>query len=187
MPMIFSEGGWAGRCHGNFLSLWREIFLEGGWTSWPTAWRCRRETGILPHYYFSWKDLTFYIQKLEDKWTPYWWNISRAHSFTSPDLLTSNYLTPWLMEPEVECRIHKGAPITPILSRSNPISRNGTLLLKVYSNIVLPTMTCLCKGLFPVGLPVKTLKALVPSIILSKWPADLNLLDLITLTILDEQ
>ena len=37
------------------------------------------------------------------------------------------------------------------------------------------------KGLFPVGLPVKILKALLPSSILATCPAHLNRLDLITL------
>ena len=46
---------------------------------------------------------------------------------------------------------------------------------------------CLSKGLFPVGLPVKILKALLPSSILATWLAPLNLLDLITLTILGER
>ena len=43
------------------------------------------------------------------------------------------------------------------------------------------------KGLFPVGLLDKILKALVPSSILATCPAHLNLLDLITLTILGER
>ena len=43
------------------------------------------------------------------------------------------------------------------------------------------------KGLFPVGLPVKILKALPLSSILATCPAHLNLLDLITLTILGER
>ena len=47
-----------------------------------------------------------------------------------------------------------------------------------YLRLVLP------KGLFPPGVPVKILKALLPSSILTTWPAHLNLLDLITLTIL---
>ena len=38
-----------------------------------------------------------------------------------------------------------------------------------------------------VGLPVKILKALLPSSILATSPAHLNLLDLITLTILGER
>ena len=40
------------------------------------------------------------------------------------------------------------------------------------------------KGLFPVALPFKILKALPPSSILATYPVHLNLLDLITLTIL---
>ena len=45
-PTVFPEGGWAGQ--GNFLSLGWETIREGGWTtSWPTAWRCGKETGIL--------------------------------------------------------------------------------------------------------------------------------------------
>ena len=67
--------------------------------------------------------------------------------------------------------LHKSSPIIPILSRINPIPRIDTYLLKVYSNIVLPST-----GLFPVGLPVKILKALLSSSIL-----------LITLTILGER
>ena len=40
---------------------------------------------------------------------------------------------------------------------------------------------------FPVGLPVKILKALLPFSILATCPAHLNLLDLFTLTILGER
>ena len=40
---------------------------------------------------------------------------------------------------------------------------------------------------FPVGLPVKILKAFLPSSILATCSAHLNLLDLITLTILGER
>ena len=45
----------------------------------------------------------------------------------------------------------------------------------------------LSKGIFPVGLLVKILKALLPFSILATWPAYLNLLYLITLTILGER
>ena len=68
-----------------------------------------------------------------------------------------------------------------ILSRINPITRIDTYPFKVHSNVGLP------KGLFPVCLPVKILKALLPSSILATCPAHLNLLDLITLTILGER
>ena len=43
------------------------------------------------------------------------------------------------------------------------------------------------KDLFSVGLPVKILKELLPSSILATCPAHLNLVDLITLTILGER
>ena len=43
------------------------------------------------------------------------------------------------------------------------------------------------KCLFPVGVPVKILKALLPSSILATWPFHLNLLEKIALTILGEQ
>ena len=42
-------------------------------------------------------------------------------------------------------------------------------------------------GLFPVDVPVKILKTLLPSSLLATCPAHLNLLDLITLTILGER
>ena len=45
----------------------------------------------------------------------------------------------------------------------------------------------LFEGLFPVGLAVKILKALLPSSILAIYPDHLNLLDLITLSILGER
>ena len=88
--------------------------------------------------------------------------------------------------PRVQCRIHNGSPIIPILSRINPIPRIDTYLFKVHSNIVLPSAPIdLPKGPFPVDLPVKILKALLPSSILATCPAHLNLLDLITLTIIN--
>jgi hypothetical protein len=35
-----------------------ETILEYGWAkSWPKAWLCGKEMGILPHYYFPWMDL----------------------------------------------------------------------------------------------------------------------------------
>ena len=59
-----------------------------------------------------------------------------------------------------------------------PISSRSILILSSHLRLGLP------KGLFPVGLPVKILKALLPSSILATCPAHLSLLDLITLTVL---
>ena len=88
------------------------------------------------------------------------------------------------MEPEVQCRIHKGSPIIPILSRINPIPRIDTYFFKVHSNIVFPSSLGLPNSLFPVRLPAKIFKAFSHSGYMS---AHLNLLDLITLTILGER
>ena len=73
-----------------------------------------------------------------------------------------------------------------MLSKINPIPGIDTYFSKIHSNFVHPSTPRLPKGSFPVGLPVKILKALLPSSILATWPAHLNLLDLITLTILGE-
>jgi hypothetical protein len=70
---------------------------------------------------------------------------------------------------------------------NQPITRIDTYLFKVHSNIVSHLRHGLPKGFFPVGLPVKILKALLPSSILAVCPAHINLLDLITLTILGER
>ena len=61
-----------------------------------------------------------------------------------------------------------------------PISLRSILILSSNLGLALP------KGLFPVGVPVKILKALLNSSILATCPAHLNFLDLITLTILGE-
>ena len=60
-----------------------------------------------------------------------------------------------------------------------PISPRSILILSSYLRLGLP------KFLFLVGLPVKILKALLPSSILARCPT--HLLDLITLTILGER
>ena len=64
---------------------------------------------------------------------------------------------------------HWGLLIIPILSRINPISRLYTYLFKYI--LILPSYLCLVlpKGLFPVGLPVKILKTLLPYSIVAKW------------------
>ena len=61
------------------------------------------------------------------------------------------------------------------------ISLRSILILSAHLRLDLP------KGLFPEGVSLKILKALLPSSILAKWPAYLNLIDLITLTMLDKR
>ena len=66
----------------------------------------------------------------------------------------------------VECRIHTGSPIIPILSRINPIPRISlkfTLILSSHLHLDI------YKGHFPVGLPL----------ILATCPPHFNLLELI--------
>ena len=78
--------------------------------------------------------------------------------------------------------IHKDSPIIPILSQFNPF----LILIPIYLRIILILSSHqslgLPKGLFPIGLPDRILKALLPSIILIY---DLPILILMSLTILE--
>ena len=95
-------------------------------------------------------------------------------------------LTPWLMEPGGSMPHLKGLSNNPYPEPNQPnyqhwyFSSRSSLILSSHLRLGLP------KGLFPVDLPVKILNALLPSSILVTCPAYLNLLDLITLTILGE-
>ena len=76
----------------------------------------------------------------------------------------------------------------PFLIRINPIPRIKTYFFKIHSIIFLAsTPRYFSKGLFRVRLPVKILKAMLPSSSLVTWLAHLNPLYLITLTILGDQ
>ena len=60
------------------------------------------------------------------------------------------------------------SPIIPILSRINPIPRIPIYFFKAQSNIFIQsTPRGLSKDLFLVGVPVKILKAILPSSILA--------------------
>ena len=61
--------------------------------------------------------------------------------------------------------------------------------ISLRSNLILSSHLCLglANDLFPVGLSAEILKALLPSYNLTTWRAHLNILDLITLTLLGER
>ena len=82
------------------------------------------------------------------------------------------------MEPGGSMSHSKGLSNNPY---HDPNESNSYYILIFFSYLRLG----LPKGLFPVGLPVKILKELPPSI-LATWPAHLNLQELSTLTILGE-
>ena len=90
-----------------------------------------------------------------------WYRFPVRLKFQIYPVLTNSLHGLW--DPEVQCSIHKGSPIIPILSWINPITRIDTYLFKVHSNIVLPSTPRPPKALFP----VEILKELLPSFILS--------------------
>ena len=83
------------------------------------------------------------------------------------------------MEPGGSMSHSQVLPISPSWAESTqlfvllPIYLRSIIILSSHLRLSLP------KGFFPVGLPVKILKALLPSSNLATWPAHLNLLDLI--------
>ena len=98
------------------------------------------------------------------------------------------YLTPWLTEPGGSMPHSQGLsnnpypePNQPNSNSLIPISSRSIQILSSHLRLGLP------KGFFPVGLPVKIFEALLLSSILATWPANLNLVDLIPLTILGER
>ena len=76
-----------------------------------------------------------------------------------------------IWKPEVQCHIHKGSPINPTLRRIDSMPCKGTYFLRYILILSSHLRLSLPKGLIPVGLPVKILKALLPSSILATWPA----------------
>ena len=111
------------------------------------------------------------------------WIRSQLRFLRFKDTLSHRSLTQKrLCNPEAQCRIHKGSPKIPILSRTNPIPRIDTYHISLRSIRILSSHLHLGlpKGVFPVGLAMRMLKALLPSSILATWPAHLNIKDLIT-------
>ena len=86
-----------------------------------------------------------------------------------------------LWNSDFQCHIHKDSPIIPSLSRINRIPRNDNYFFKIYFIIDLRLRLGLPRDLFPMALPLKMSKALVPSSVLTTCPDNINLLDIITL------
>ena len=104
-------------------------------------------TRILTH--FPWKDLTFYIKKEEDKWTPKVIDTSTVVSSTSPDLLSGsiyiyiyiyiyiNQLTPWITW-------HRGSMSHSQCPSNNPLAnKRNSLCRHLRLNLIILILSCL--------------------------------------------
>jgi hypothetical protein len=67
-----------------------------------------------------------------------------------------------LWKPKFHYRVHKRPPLVPILSQIDPAHTTPTYISKIHLNIIL-SRPCLPSGLFPSGIPTKTLYAFLVS------------------------
>ena len=90
------------------------------------------------------------------------------------------------MEPRGSMLHSQGFFNNPYSDSNNPITQFDIVSLRLILILSSHLSQHFPKGLFPVCLPVKILNALLPSFIQGTWPPYLNILDLITLTMLGE-
>ena len=97
-----------------------------------------------------------------------------------------NKPTPWLMDPDSSCHIHKDFPVIPMSNQVSPVPCIDTYLFKIYSNIFLSARPGLSQWSLSLNLSVKILKAILPLQILDICTAHLNLSHLVIQIILGE-
>ena len=90
------------------------------------------------------------------------------------------------METKAYYSIDKHLSPVPILSQANPVHASSFHILKIHFNIILPFTPMFLSGLFPLGLPTKTLYVQLLSTISATCPTHPILLDLTTSVIFGE-
>ena len=90
------------------------------------------------------------------------------------------------MEPEAYYCIYKHLSLVPVLSQANPVHASSFHILKIHFNIILLFTSMFPSGLFPLGLPTKTLYVQLPSTISATCPTHLILLEFTTSIIFGE-
>ena len=102
--------------------------------------------------------------------------------FRSPAVRTGANPASWLIWELLTCS--NGPSLKTEQRGTRPVSTQFLILIPISSRFILILSSHLRlglpKGLFPAGVPVKILKALIPSSILATCPAHLNIQDLIT-------